>query len=161
MVGAGTSGLLHVAAARARGVERVLVAEPRSDRRERALGWGAEPYAPADVAPVDVAIVTSHHPDAIAAAATALGPGGRLCAYAPPEPGAPIAVDGSEVFLRELTVTSSWSAGAADMRAALALLQSGAVRAGELITHRFPLEQTGAALAAQRDGSALKAVVLP
>ncbi len=47
------------------------------------------------------------------------------------------------------------------MRAALALLRSGAVRAGELITHRFPLEQTGAALAAQRDGSALKAVVLP
>jgi L-iditol 2-dehydrogenase len=161
VVGAGTSGLLHVAAARARGVERVLVAEPRADRRERALAWGAEPFEPADAGPVEVAIVTSHHPEAIAAAAAALGPGGRLCAYAPPEPGAPIAVDGSEVFLRELTVTSSWSAGAADMRAALALLRSGAVRAGELITHRFPLEATGAALAAQRDGSALKAVVLP
>ena len=47
------------------------------------------------------------------------------------------------------------------MRAALALLQAGAVRTEELITHRFPLEQTGAALAAQRDGVALKAVVLP
>jgi L-iditol 2-dehydrogenase len=161
VVGAGTSGLLHIAAARARGVERVLVAEPRADRRERARAWGAEPFEPRAAAPVDVAIATSHHPGAIAAAAAALGPGGRLCAYAPPEPGAPIAVDGSEVFLRELTVTSSWSAGAADMRAALALLRSGAVRAGELITHRFPLEQTGAALAAQRDGSALKAVVLP
>ena len=110
---------------------------------------------------VDVAIVTSHHPDAIALAAGALGPGGRLCAYAPPEPGAPIAVDGAEVFLRELTVTSSWSAGAADMRAALALLQAGAVRTDELITHRFSLDETGAALAAQRDGTALKAVVLP
>jgi threonine dehydrogenase-like Zn-dependent dehydrogenase len=105
--------------------------------------------------------VTSHHPDAIAAAAAALGPGGRLCAYAPPEPGASIAVDGAEIFLRELTVTSSWSAGAADMRAALALLQGGAVRTDELITHRFALEETGAALAAQRDGVALKAVVLP
>ena len=30
-----------------------------------------------------------------------------------------------------------------------------------LITHRFALDETGAALAAQRDGSALKAVVLP
>jgi L-iditol 2-dehydrogenase len=109
---------------------------------------------------VDVAVVTSHHPAAVAAAVAALGPGGRLCAYAPPEPGAPIAVDGAELFLRELTVTSSWSAGPADMRAALALLQSGAVPA-ELITHRFALEETGAALAAQRDGSALKAVVLP
>jgi L-iditol 2-dehydrogenase len=159
VVGAGTSGLLHVAAARAAGVERVLVAEPRADRRERAIAWGAEPLDP-DARP-DVAIVTSHHPDAIAAAAAALGPGGRLCVYAPPEPRAPLAVDGAELFLRELTVTSSWSAGAADMRAALALLRSGAVRAGELITHRFSLDETGAALAAQRDGSALKAVVLP
>jgi L-iditol 2-dehydrogenase len=159
VVGAGASGLLHIAAARARGVERVLVAEPREQRRDRALTWGAESHDPG--APADVAIVTSHHPDAIAAAAAALGPGGRLCAYAPPEPGAPIAVDGAEVFLRELTVTSSWSAGAADMRAALALLHAGAVRTGELITHRFGLEETGAALAAQRDGRALKAVVVP
>jgi L-iditol 2-dehydrogenase len=158
VVGAGTSGLLHVAAARARGVERVLVAEPREERRELALAWGATAHGGEAV---DVAVVTSHHPDAIASAAAALGPGGRLCAYAPPEPGAPIAVDGAEVFLRELTVTSSWSAGAADMRAALALLQAGAVPTDELITHRFPLEETGAALAAQRDGRALKAVVLP
>jgi L-iditol 2-dehydrogenase len=170
VIGAGTSGLLHIAAARARGVERVLVAEPREDRRERALSWGAEPYRAArpaaigsadDRPAVDVAIVTTHHPEAVATAVAALGPGGRLCAYAPPDPGAPIAVDGAELFLRELTVTSSWSAGAADMRAALALLQSGAVRTGELITHRFGLEETGAALAAQRNGSALKAVVLP
>ena len=158
VVGAGASGLLHVAAARARGVERVLVAEPRAERRARAIAWGAEP---ADGAAADVAIVTSHHREAIAAAAAALGPGGRLCAYAPPEPGAPIAVDGADVFLRELTVTSSWSAGAADMRAALALLRDGAVPVDELITHRFGLEDTGAALAAQRDGTALKAVVLP
>jgi L-iditol 2-dehydrogenase len=159
VVGAGASGLLHIAAARARGIDSVLVSEPRDDRRERALAWGADAYKPAR--PVDVAIVTSHRADAIAAAAAALGPGGRLCAYAPPEPGAPIAVDGAEVFLRELTVTSSWSAGAADMRAALALLQAGGVRTEELITHRFELDATGAALAAQRDGVALKAVVLP
>jgi L-iditol 2-dehydrogenase len=159
VVGAGASGLLHIAAALARGVERVLVAEPRPDRRERALAWGAAAFGAGER--VDVAIVTSHHPDAIADGAAALGPGGRLCAYAPPEPSAPIAIDGAELFLRELTITSSWSAGAADMRAALALLQSGAVRSEELIAHRFPLEQTGAALAAQRDGAALKAVVLP
>jgi L-iditol 2-dehydrogenase len=159
VVGAGASGLLHIAAAHARGVERVLVAEPRADRLQRALTWGAEAFT--GEGGVDAAVVTSHHPDAIVAAAAALGPGGRLCAYAPPEPGAPIAVDGAEIFLRELTVTSSWSAGPRDMRAALALLQSGAVRASELVTHRFGLEETGEALAAQRDGTALKAVVLP
>jgi L-iditol 2-dehydrogenase len=198
VVGAGASGLLHIAAARARGVERVLVAEPRADRRARAVAWGAEAFEPGEHAAAngtqaergasgaqaergasgaqaergepgtraergvaDVAIVTSHHADAIASAAAALGPGGRLCTYAPPDPGAPVAVDGAELFLRELTVTASWSAGAADMRAALALLRAGAVRTDELITHRFPLEETGAALAAQREGRALKAVVVP
>ena len=158
VVGAGTSGLLHIGAAVARGTEAVFVLEPRTDRRERALAWGAREY---DGGPVDAAVATAHHPEAITAAAAALGPGGRLCIYAPPEPGGPIAVDGAELFLRELTVTASWSATAAEMRTALALLRAGAVRAGELLTHRFALEHTGAALGAQRDGSALKAVVLP
>ena len=44
---------------------------------------------------------------------------------------------------------------------ALTLLARRAVRPLELVTHRFPLEETGAALAAQRSGEALKAVVLP
>ena len=47
------------------------------------------------------------------------------------------------------------------MRAALTLLSRHAVRPLELVTHRFGLEDTGAALAAQRSGEALKAVVLP
>jgi L-iditol 2-dehydrogenase len=63
--------------------------------------------------------------------------------------------------MRELDVTASWSAGPADMRAALALLASGRVAPLEIVTHRFPLEDTGAALAAQRSGEALKAIVLP
>jgi L-iditol 2-dehydrogenase len=159
VVGAGASGLLHVAAARARGVERVLVAEPVAERSALAVAWGASPWCADDVA--DVAIVTSHRAEAVAAAAAALGPGGRLCAYATPEPGAPLAIDAAEVFRRELTVTSSWSAGAGDMRAALGLLRAGAVPVADLVTHRFALEATGAALAAQRGGSALKAVVLP
>jgi L-iditol 2-dehydrogenase len=159
IAGAGASGLLHVAAARARGIERILVAEPDAARLARAVAWGARPFE--DGAVADAAVVTTHRPAAVARAAAALGPGGRLCAYATPEEGAPLAVDAADVFRRELTLTSSWSAGADDMRAALALLRAGAVPADELITHRFGLEGTGAALAAQRDGTALKAVVLP
>jgi len=97
----------------------------------------------------------------VRAAAAALAPGGVLCLYAPPAPGAPLAVEGSEVFLRELDVCASWSAGPADMRAALDLLARGAVRPLELVELRVGLEETGRALAAQRAGTALKAVVLP
>jgi L-iditol 2-dehydrogenase len=158
VVGAGASGLLHVAAALARGVDDVRVAEPDDARRARAVAWGASAY---DGEPADVAMVCTSKPAAIAAGATALGVGGTLCLYAPTEPGDPLPVAGWDVFSRELTVTSSWSAGPRDMRAALALLHDGAVPWEELVEARFDLEGTGAALEAQRSGTALKAVVLP
>jgi L-iditol 2-dehydrogenase len=158
VVGAGCSGLLHVAAAHARGVDAVWVREPDAARLARAEAWGATAHGNEQV---DVAMVCTEAADAIAAAAEALAPGGTLCLYAPTAPGEPLGIDGWTVFSRELRVTASWSAGPRDMRESLALLRRGAVRAGELITHRFALEETGAALAAQRAGVALKAVVVP
>jgi L-iditol 2-dehydrogenase len=159
VVGAGCSGLLQVAAARARGVRRVLVAERDAARLERAVRWGAEPYG--GEAPADVAIVCTHSTEAIAAGAAALSAGGTLCLYAPTAPGVALPVEGWDVFARELRVTASWSAGPRDMREALALLQAGAVATGELITAEYDLGGTGAALAAQRSGAVLKAVVRP
>jgi L-iditol 2-dehydrogenase len=158
VVGAGASGLLHVAAARARGVERVLVAEPDPDRLARAVAWGAAPH---DGEPVDVAMVCTSKPAAIRAGTAALGVGGVLCLYAPTAPGEPLPVEGWDVFSRELSITSSWSAGPGDMRAALELIRAGAVPTGELIGARYDLAHTGDALAAQRSGAVLKAVVQP
>ena len=64
------------------------------------------------------------------------------------------------MFLRELTITASYSAGPGDMRAALELIARGLVDPLALVSHRLPLEQTGRALELQRGGEALKAVVL-
>ncbi len=158
VVGAGTSGLLQIAAAHVRGIEAVWVREPDPERLARAEAWGATAHGNE---PVDVAIACTDAPAAITAAASALAPGGTLCVYAPPAPGASLPVDGWTVFERELRVTASWSAGPQDMRAALLALQRGAVRTDELITRRFALAETAAALAAQHDGSVLKAVVIP
>jgi L-iditol 2-dehydrogenase len=84
-----------------------------------------------------------------------------LCLYAPPAPSAAAAVDGTDLFLRELTVTASYSAGPRDMRAALELLADGLLDPDPLITHRVPLDDTARALDLQRRGEALKAVVVP
>ena len=158
VVGAGVNGLLQVAAAHARGVEAVWVREPRPERLELAEAWGAEHHGNELV---DVAIVCTPKTDAIAAAAGALAPGGALCLYAPPAPGAPVPLDGSELFLRELTVTASYSAGPGDMRAALELIASSRIDPGALISHRLPLQETGRALDLQRRAAALKVVVQP
>ncbi len=158
VVGTGVNGLLQIAAAHARGVEVVWVREPRPERLELAEGWGAEHHGNELV---DVAIVCTPKPDAIAAAARAMSPGGTLCLYAPPAPDAPLPLDGSDVFLRELTITASYSAGPRDMTNALELISSRRIDPTVLISHRLPLDATGEALELQRSGTALKVVVQP
>ena len=157
VVGAGANGLIQIAAAHARAVDAVWVREPDPERLERAQALGAERHGNELV---DVAIVCTPSPAAIADAAAALAPGGVLCLYAPPDPGAPLPVEGAATFLRELTVTASYSAGPGDMRAALALLGAGRVDPLPWVTHRLGLDETARALELTRSGEALKAVVV-
>ena len=158
VVGAGSNGLLAIAAARARGVERVWIREPRAARRRLAEAWGAEAHTDE---PVDVAFLTTASEAAITGAAAALGAGGVLCLYATTKAGAPLGVDGEQLFLRELTVCSSWSAGPRNMRAAYDLIASGAIDPLQLVTHRLGLDETARALDLQRRGEAIKVVVVP
>jgi L-iditol 2-dehydrogenase len=150
--------LLHIAAAHARSIEAVWVREPRPDRLALAQRWGAEHHGNELV---DVAIACTPNREAIRAAVESLAPGGSLCLYAPPAPADPPALDGNAIFMGELSVTASYSAGPDDMRAALELIAGGRIDPLPLVSHRLPLEETARALALQREGNALKAVVLP
>lgn len=158
VVGAGSNGLLAIAAARARGVDDVWIREPREERLRLAEAWGAKRHAEE---PVDVAFVTTSSDEAIEGAAAALGIGATLCLYATTKPGSSLGLDGEQLFLREITVLSSWSAGPADMRAAYELIATGQVDPLELVTHRIGLGETARALDLQRRGEAIKAVVVP
>jgi L-iditol 2-dehydrogenase len=158
VVGAGVNGLLQIAVAHAHSIEAVWVREPRPERLALAEQWGGERHGNEQV---DVAIVCTPSPEAIAAAADALAPGGTLCLYAPPSPVEPSLLDATGIYLRELTVTASYAADARDMRTSLELLAYGRIDPTPLVTHRLPLEQTARALELQRAGEALKAVVLP
>jgi L-iditol 2-dehydrogenase len=158
VVGCGTSGLLAVAAARARGVEVVWAREPRAERLARALDLGAERHGNELV---DVALVCTPKPAAIAAGFAAVAPGGALCLYAPPDPGEPLGLDGHALYVGEIDVCASYSAGPKDMRAALSLVASGRVDPLPLVTHRVGLDETARALELARSGEAIKALVLP
>jgi L-iditol 2-dehydrogenase len=158
VVGTGTSGLLAVAAAHARAVEAVWVREPRPERLERALALGADRHGNELV---DVAMVCTTKPSAIADGFAAVAPGGALCLYAPPDPGQALDLDGHALYVGEVDVCASYSAGPRDMRAALALIASGRIDPAPLITHRLALSETGRALELARTGEAVKALVLP
>lgn len=158
VVGTGTSGLLAVAAARALGLAQVWAREPRPERLEHAIALGAEPHAGERA---DVAIVCTTKPAAIAAGFAGVAPGGILCLYAPPDPGRPLGLDGHALYVGEIDVRASYSAGPSDMRAALELIGGGLVDPMPLVTHRLPLAETGRALELARTGEAVKALVLP
>jgi L-iditol 2-dehydrogenase len=158
VVGTGTSGLLAVAAAHARGVEAVWVREPRSARRRRAVELGAQVHGGELV---DVAIVCTPDPQAVADGFAAVAPGGCLCLYAPPAPGQMLGLDGHALYVGEVDVCASYSAGPADMRAALELIASRRVDPAPFVTHRVGLEDTAGALDLARRGEALKALVMP
>jgi L-iditol 2-dehydrogenase len=158
VVGAGVNGVLQIAAAHARGVEVVWVREPRPERLKLAEAWGAEHHGNELV---DVAIACTPKPEAIEAAAAAVAPGGTLCFYAPPAPDTPPRLDATALYLREITVTASYSAGPGDMRGALELIASGRIDPRKLVSHRLPLEETGRALDLQRHAGGLKVVVEP
>lgn len=158
VVGAGTGGLLAIGAAHARAVDVVWVREPRAERLDRALALGAERHLNELV---DVALVCTPSPAALADAFAAVAPGGALCLYAPPEPAAPLALDGWALYNAEISVCASYSAGPADMRASLRLIADGRIDPAPLVTHRLPLAETQRALGLQRSGEAIKALVLP
>jgi L-iditol 2-dehydrogenase len=160
VVGAGTSGLLAIAAARARGVGDVRVRELRPERLERAVALGAVADAGGGD-PADVVLACTPKPDALATAFSAVAPGGVLGLYAPPDPGQGLGVDGHDLYRREVEVVPSYSAGPADMRAAFAMIAGGAVDPAPLVTHRVGLADTARALELARTGAAVKALVLP
>ncbi|WP_372788190.1 alcohol dehydrogenase catalytic domain-containing protein [Paraconexibacter sp.] len=158
VVGAGTSGLLAIAAAHAHAVDVVWVREPRPDRLQRALDLGAARHA---TELVDVALVCTPAASAIADAASALAPGGSLCLYAPPSPTERLDLDAFGLYTGEIEVHHSYSAGPGDMRAAFDALRAGTIDPLPLVTHRVGLEETAHALDLQRRGEAIKVLVLP
>jgi L-iditol 2-dehydrogenase len=145
VVGAGAIGQLWVQALARRG-DHVVVAEPRDDRRERALALGAHP----DDDPVAAAVVTAPH--GINDALHRLEPGGTLVVFAEGEP-----ADVDAIYRKELTVVGSRSATPAYFRAAIGLLPTLTL---PKLT-KLPLARFVEGLELYRNGDVLKVVYTP
>jgi L-iditol 2-dehydrogenase len=168
VVGAGSMGLLQIRCALALGAARVVALEPRADRRELARRFGAE--TPGDGGTgdardalgadgADAVFVATSAVDAIQAGLPLAGPGGVVQLFAPPRPGTPVPLDLGAVWFREVSITSTYSAGPFDTRDALAMLVDGRVDAEALVSHRVPLADVEEAFRLARGGEALKVVV--
>ena len=167
VIGAGAMGLLEILAARALGA-RVVALEPRGERRARARRAGAEVPEHATVEAARellgpegarAVFVTTAAPEAIGAGIELAGPAGVVQLFAPPRPGDPVPVDLGAAWFREVRIESTYSAGPADTRHALRLLQDGAIDPELIISHRIPLAEVDRAFALARSADAMKVVV--
>jgi len=174
IVGAGPSGLIHAMLARIAGAGQVIVSDLVDYRLTAAKRLGADLalnplrknlYRKVKEATMgrgaDVVIVTAPSVKALSEGVRICRGGGTLCLFAPTQPGEYAHVRPHRLFFSEIKVVPSYSTSHVETRAALELLSSGKIKAGELITHRFPLYRVREAFKTAAEGKeCLKVLVL-
>jgi L-iditol 2-dehydrogenase len=174
VIGAGTTGIIHTVLAKVFGAGKVIVSDLIDFRLRAAQKFGADIVvnplnaslnevvkAKTDGKGVDLVIVTAPSLEAYKAGLGVCRKGGKLCVFAPTEPGKFLEISPKELFFNELQIIPSYSTSHVETREALELIRSGKIRVGELITHRFPLLDAAKAFkTALEDKESLKVVVL-
>ncbi|WP_019204468.1 NAD(P)-dependent alcohol dehydrogenase [Tsukamurella sp. 1534] len=161
IAGAGPIGLLCAQVASAAGATRVVVTDLDAGRREAALRFGATAAPDAGEDPgagFDAFIDASGAPAAIRSGLGAVRAGGRVVLVG-------MGADAVEMPVpliqnRELILTGVFRY-ANTWPAAIALAASGRIRLDDMVTARFGLAETEAALNADRIPGTIKAVVVP
>jgi L-iditol 2-dehydrogenase len=175
VAGAGPTGLLHVALARSRGAELIIVSDRSGMRRAAASRLGAavtidwSTTNPEEAVAeqtsgigVDVVITAAPSPEAQQAAVRMAAPRGRVVLFGGlPRERATVALDTNAVHYKELLVTGTTASTLADCKNAAALLSTALGDLSWMITHRFALSDAEEAFTRAQDRSALKIVLNP
>ncbi len=175
VLGAGVSGVLHLALARACGAGRLLATDVDPWHLEAARRFGADEAFDAcgDVPArlrkanggrgLDLVIVCCGAPAAFRQALQAVDRGGTVLCFATTEPGVELPVPINDFWRNDITLKPSYGNSPGDAHIALELIRARRVPVAEMITHRLPLARTaeGFALMAGPGGEKLKVVIEP
>lgn len=155
VLGAGISGLLHVALAKALGAGRIMATDVNEYRLEAAKAVGADKVihagqdVPAWVRKVNdgrgarLVLVCAGALSVYRQALQSVDRGGTVLVFAPTDPGVEFPIPINTLWQDGVTWTQSYGAGPADCAAALSLIRHNRVPVKSLITHRLPLSGTG------------------
>ena len=171
VLGAGTIGLMVLAAARHHGAARVVVTDVRADKRERAAALGAH------------AAIDASRPDAVDAVREALGESADVvfdCVAVQHTitqaiamalkagtvvvvgvPSADVTIPLALVQDQQVRIQGSATYLPDDYRESIDLLLAGAVRPADFITADYPLDDIAQAFEASSSGEHVKVVVHP
>lgn len=173
VVGTGAIGLMFLALLRMQGLQSAAL-DMREDRLETARGWGAKlALNAADRASetqlrtltnrrgVDLVVLTVANAATYAQALRMVRDGGSVLVFGAKPGDRPAEAELWEIYRRELTLFSSYSASPATLHAALVLLQRPDFALEQLVTYHVPLAQIAEGMALSRDQRALKVLVHP
>lgn len=164
IVGAGTMGLLLGQLILDAGAARLTVVDSAPARCDiaRALGAGRTATSVAELAGerFGIAVDATGVPAAIEAAFGAVDRGGRLLVFGVAPVQADVRLSPFRIYNDEITIVGSMAV-LHSYQAATRLLESGAVRTAEILTHHVPLAEFAEALELVRTGSGVKVQVEP
>ncbi len=89
----------------------------------------------------DLVLVCPTSPKSVLEGVECAGRGSKVLMFMGPEPGTPLTLDMNRIYFDEVDLISSYSCGPEDTREALRLIAQGVIHSGQVVTHRFPLEQ--------------------
>jgi L-iditol 2-dehydrogenase len=174
IVGLGPVGLLYGRLAHAMGAGWIGGAEPSPLRREAATRGGAAVTVDArdaaaveqavaaatDGRGVDLAVVATGQPSAIALSARLPRRGGTLNLFGLPEAASRLDADLQQLYLRGIRVIPTYATTERDIADVHALMASGRLPLKDLVSHRVPLAEIDRAFAqASKPQESLKVVV--
>ena len=174
VIGQGPIGLLLMLLARRAGA-RVFTTDPMAERRAVSERLGAaatfDPLACSVAEEVrkrtagrgaDAVLVAVPLPVALPEALATARPGGRVLLFAQNDPQMRIEFPAADIGVEEKEILGSYSAALDRQEESANLVFSRALPVAALITHRFSLEEFGAALSlAARPNNSLKILVIP
>jgi len=174
IIGAGATGIIHASLSKIFGAAKTIVSDLIDYRLNVVKRFGADVVvnpknedlagvvkAETDGRGVDLCVVTAPSLEAYKAGLDVCRKGGKLCVFAPTEPGKYFQISPKELFFSEIQIIPSYSTSHLETRAALELIKSGRIDAKELITHRYPLKEAGKAFeTALNNKESLKVIIL-
>jgi threonine dehydrogenase-like Zn-dependent dehydrogenase len=154
VVGDGTVALLAVHLLQLWSPAEVVVHGRRPAQAELAATAGADRFTidPDEDPGFDVVVEAAGAVAATVAAVSAARRGGRVGLLGFPGPGVTAALSVDDLVNNDVTITGSFSYTSSSWRAVVALLASGQIDPGFVVTHRFALQDWAAALAMLRSG---------
>ncbi len=173
VLGAGLSGLLHVALAKALGAGMIVATDMNDYRLEAARRFGAEATIKADEdvparlveicgRPADLVIICTGAYPAFEQALKSVDRGGTVMFFAPTDPGVHLPVPVQEFWRNGITLMPSYACAPTDIERAIELIQYKRLPVADMITHCLPLEEAGKGfMLVAGAGNSIKVLVEP